>query len=48
VQATQGAGEYSVVWDGKDEAGREVASGVYFSRLRAGDDVQTRKMVMVR
>jgi len=48
VQTTQGAGEYRVVWDGHDDADREVASGVYFSRLRAGDDVQTRKMVMVR
>jgi hypothetical protein len=35
-------------WDGKDDAGDEVASGVYFYRLYAGDKVLTRKMVVLK
>ncbi len=41
-------GRYSVVWDGRDSAGSFVASGVYFTRLSAGDWSQTRKMLKVR
>ncbi len=39
------AGEYSLEWDGKDATGREVASGIYFARVKAGKRVVTRKMV---
>jgi hypothetical protein len=42
------AGEYSVVWDGRDSQGFRVASGVYLARLRAGNDVVTREMVLMR
>lgn len=42
------AGGYTAVWDGRDNAGRQVASGVYFARLRAGKYSQTRKMVYLR
>jgi len=35
-------------WDGRDELGRAVPSGVYFYRLRAGKQVLSRKMVLVR
>jgi len=35
-------------WDGRDEFGRPVPSGVYFYRLRAGKQVLSRKMVLVR
>lgn len=38
----------SVRWDGRDEAGRELASGVYVYRLLAGEQVRTRKLVLVR
>jgi hypothetical protein len=43
-----GAGTYSVMWDGRSDSGREVASGVYFYRLEAGPSVKTRKMVLLR
>lgn len=42
------AGRYRSVWDGRDAAGREVASGVYFACLSADGRAVTRKMVLVR
>ena len=42
------AGVYTAVWDGRDQTGREVASGTYFAQLRAGNRVQTRKMTLLR
>jgi len=42
------AGEHTAEWDGRDEAGQAVASGVYFCRLRAGGHEAVRKMVLIR
>jgi hypothetical protein len=42
------AGYQSVTWNGTDDSGRTVASGVYFYRLRVGDKIVTRRMVLVR
>ncbi len=39
---------YEYSWYGKDDNGAEVGSGVYFYRLTAGKDSQTRKMVLIR
>ncbi|HSG27911.1 MAG TPA: FlgD immunoglobulin-like domain containing protein, partial [Candidatus Krumholzibacterium sp.] len=41
-------GDHRVEWDGRDNNGSRVASGVYFYRLRAGKDTLTRKMVLLR
>jgi hypothetical protein len=48
VGAEQDAGRYEVKWDGRDRGGQVVASGVYIYRLRAGSQVSTRKMLMLR
>ena len=42
------SGLRSLVWDGTDEAGTGMASGVYFLRLSAGATTATRKIVLVR
>jgi hypothetical protein len=45
---TRGIGRYEVGWDGTDERGTRVASGVYFYRLTAGRFSATRKMVVLK
>lgn len=42
------AGYHSIAWDGRDQTGTEVASGIYFYRLEAADFTQIRKMVKLR
>jgi M6 family metalloprotease-like protein len=41
-------GAYSIVWNGRDGNGAQVATGVYFVRLRAGSYEMTRKIVMIK
>jgi PKD repeat protein len=42
------SGAHALEWNGRDDAGRSMASGVYFMQLRAGERTLTRKMVMAR
>ena len=42
------AGQYTLRWDGRDDVGQSLASGVYLYRLRAGDRVATRKLLLLR
>lgn len=46
-EGTLPAGEYTVSWDGRDESGEEVASGIYFYRLEGDGLEETRKMVVL-
>ena len=40
--------ERAVYWDGMDDAGEPVASGVYFYQLSAGDFSKTRRMLLLK
>jgi len=42
------AGHYKSVWDGRDESGAKVASGVYFYQLRAGGFIAKKKMTLLQ
>ncbi len=48
VSGIKAPGRYSVTWNGKDEGGRDVGSGIYFYRLRVGDIVKNAKMLLVK
>ncbi|MCZ6766301.1 MAG: aryl-sulfate sulfotransferase [bacterium] len=48
VQENMPAGAKEVTWDGHDDAGNQVSSGVYFYRLTVGTQTLTRKMVMIK
>ena len=42
------AGRHSLSWDGRDDSGAELSSGVYFYKLEAGGVGESRKMIMLR
>ena len=48
VRDSKSVGKYSVVWDGRDDHGRLVASGVYFYRLRVGGYLSVKKMLLLK
>ena len=42
------AGSHAVVWDGTDDAGTAVASGIYFCRMQAGGKILVHRMALMR
>jgi len=48
VDRSQSAGNHDVTWNGKDEAGIGVGTGLYIYRLQAGKFTQTRKMLFLQ
>ncbi len=48
VDRTVQPGEYTIVWDGKDDEGRKAGSGVFLCRMKAGHFVKTVKMTILR
>jgi hypothetical protein len=48
VRGVVAAGPHDAAWDGRDEAGRRLAAGVYFCRLRSNEGVETRRAVLVQ
>ena len=48
VEGARVAGTYTVRWDGRDDSGKELASGVYLYRLTVGEQqVETRKLMLM-
>ncbi|MDO9391257.1 MAG: FlgD immunoglobulin-like domain containing protein [bacterium] len=48
VSGKAGAGPHSVKWNGRDNAGNKVSSGIYIYRLQAENKEMTRKLVILR
>ncbi len=48
LDAQREAGYHVVRWDGTNNAGRAVGSGVYYYRVQAGDKQEVRKMTLLR
>ena len=48
IDKQQSKGEYQVIWDGKDNHRKEVASGIYFCQLKVGDRSKTRKLLLLK
>ena len=48
VKDKQAPGDYQIEWDGKNETGIPVTSGVYLIRLESGDFIKTRKMLLIK
>ena len=48
VNENKTTGTFEIQWDGKDNAGFSVSSGVYFYKIKAGDFSQTKKMILMK
>ncbi len=48
INQSQSRGVYQISWDGMDRAGRAVASGIYLYRLMAGEQMQTKRMILMK
>jgi hypothetical protein len=48
VNEVKSAGAYSLAWNGRDDHGQPVSSGVYFYRMIAGDFSDVRKMTLLK
>jgi hypothetical protein len=48
IDEFQSAGRHRISWDGRDQSGRQTASGIYFYRLTAGSFSQSKKMLLMK
>jgi flagellar hook assembly protein FlgD len=48
VDGEQTAGVYRITWDGRNEHGQEMATGVYIYRIVASDFQATKRMLLIK
>lgn len=48
INKNQAAGNHSIVWNGKDNNNKSVASGIYFYRIKSGKYSSTKKMILMK
>ncbi len=48
INGYQEAGSHEVVWNGKDDGGSSVASGIYFYRIKTSEFSDTKKMLLLK
>jgi hypothetical protein len=48
VHGVQSTGQYAVTWDGTDDAGKSVATGIYICQFQADEFAATQKLILVR
>ncbi len=48
VKRKQKAGYQQVIWDGENNEGEEIASGIYFYKIKAGELTESKKMVIIK
>jgi len=48
VNTNQPPGSYNVIWDGRNEIGERVASGIYIYQIKMGNFIKTRKMILMK
>jgi hypothetical protein len=48
VDEKKQANSYKIEWNGIDENNKQVASGIYFCRIQAGNKIETKKMMLIK
>ena len=48
INAPENAGVHNIVWNGRNDYGSEVSSGTYLYKVTAGNNVQVKKMVLLK
>jgi hypothetical protein len=48
ADGAQAAGQHRVTWDGSDNTGAHVSSGVYFSVVQCGEQVLSRRLILIK
>jgi len=48
VDDHQEPGQHRIIWNGQDDSGHQVSSGVYLFRVRVGDFYEMKKMIMIK